>query len=134
MHFNGLISDHILTCIHVDDFNVRNKCLTAKLLKQGRLEWLSPSSELVSKFYVGLKSLLRQGLSEPEFYGDKNITGRTDFRKVIIHVHHKRIGYNLNVMRQSACLVINPITFDNFAVLFNFTLVDRASDSMTAPT
>ena len=42
--------------------------------------------------------------------------GRTDFsdqfRKII--VHHKRIGYNLNVMRQSACLVNNPITIDNF--------------------
>ena len=25
---------------------------------------------LISKFQVGLKSLLRQGLSEPEFYGD----------------------------------------------------------------
>ena len=27
-------------------------------------------SDLVSKFNVGLKSLLQQGLSEPEFYGD----------------------------------------------------------------
>ena len=26
--------------------------------------------DLISKFQVGLKSLLRQGLSEPEFYGD----------------------------------------------------------------
>ena len=26
--------------------------------------------DLVSKFSVGLKSLLQQGLSEPEFYGD----------------------------------------------------------------
>ena len=26
--------------------------------------------ELVSKFNVGLKTLLQQGLSEPEFYGD----------------------------------------------------------------
>ena len=25
--------------------------------------------ELISKFNVGLKSLLQQGLSEPEFYG-----------------------------------------------------------------
>ena len=25
---------------------------------------------MISKFQVGLKSLLRQGLSEPEFYGD----------------------------------------------------------------
>ena len=45
--------------------------------------------------------------------------GRTDFsdqfRKIIIP--HKRIGYDLNVMRQYACLVINPITVDNFAAL-----------------
>ena len=27
-------------------------------------------SSLISKFQVRLKSLLRQGLSEPEFYGD----------------------------------------------------------------
>ena len=25
---------------------------------------------LISKFQIGLKSLLRQGLSKPEFYGD----------------------------------------------------------------
>ena len=40
--------------------------------------------ELVSKFNVGLKTLLHQGLSEPEFYGDlvykfKKIVGRADF-------------------------------------------------------
>ena len=62
--------------------------------------------------------------------------GRTDFsdqfRKIIIR--HKRIGYDLNVMRQSACLVINPITVDKFAAFFNYTPVDRASDSMMAPT
>ena len=38
---------------------------------------------------------------------------------------HKRIGYDVNVMRQSACLVINPITVDNFAALFNCMQVDR---------
>ena len=60
----------------------------------------------------------------------------TDFpdqlRKIIMR--YKRIGYNLNVMRQSACLVINPITVDGYAALFNCTLVDRSSDSMMAPT
>ena len=58
--------------------------------------------------------------------------GMTDFsdrfRKIIIR--HKRIGFDLNVMRQYACLVINPITVDNFAALFNCTTVDRASDSI----
>ena len=97
--------------------------------------------ELVSKFNVGLKTLLHQGLSEPEFYGDlvykfKKIVGSVDFsdqfRKII--VRYKRIGYNINIMRQSACLVFNPITVNNFASLFNCTPVGRASESMMAPT
>ena len=62
--------------------------------------------------------------------------GRTDFpdqfRKIIIR--HKRIGYDLIVTRQSACLVNNPIMVDNFTALFNCTPVYRASDSMMAPT
>ena len=60
--------------------------------------------------------------------------GRTDFsdqfRKK--YIRHKRIGCALNFMRQSACLVINSITVDNFGALFNCTPVDRASDSMMA--
>ena len=54
------------------------------------------------------------------------------FRKIIMR--YKRIGYNLNVMQQSACLSINPITVDGYAALFNCTPTDRASDSMMAPT
>ena len=50
------------------------------------------------------------------------------FRKIIMC--YKRIGYSLNVMRQSACLVIYPITVEGCATLFNCTPVDRASDSM----
>ena len=66
-------------CIHVADFNARNKSLTAKLLLQVyRYHKLRKTFskfyrrhyELVSKFNVGLKPLLHQGLSEPEFYGD----------------------------------------------------------------
>ena len=90
---------------------------------------------------MGLKSLLQQGLSEPEFYGDlvyklrKNVRRANfsdQFRKVIMR--YKRIGYNINVMRQSACLVINPITVDNSTSLFNCMPVDRASDLMMGPT
>ena len=54
------------------------------------------------------------------------------FRKVIMH--YKRIGYNINVMRQSACLVINPITVDSFAPLFNCMPTGRALDLMMGPT
>ena len=128
---------------HVVDFNAHNKSLTAKLLQQGyRYHKLRKTFskfnrrhyELVSKFSVGLKTLFLQGLSEPEFYGDlvykfKRFVGRADFsdqfRKNI--VRYKRIGYNTNIMRQSACLVFNPITVNNFASHFICTPVDRAS-------
>ena len=45
------------------------------------------------------------------------------FRKIIMR--NKRIVYNLNKMRLSACLVINTITVDGHAALFNCTPVDR---------
>ena len=51
-----------------------------------------------------------------------------------IITRYRRIAYNLNVMRQSACLVFNPIMVDNYAAFFNCTPVGRASDSMMAPT
>ena len=66
-------------CIRVEDLNARNKCLTAKLLKQGyRYHKLRKAFskfyrrhyELNAKFNVGLKSFLHQGLSKPKFYGD----------------------------------------------------------------
>ena len=96
---------------------------------------------LISKYNVGLKTFLSEGLSEPEFYGDlvykfKKLKGNNDFsfqfRKII--TRYRRIGYNLNVMRQSACLVFNPIMVDNYAASFNCTPMGRASDSMMAPT
>ena len=54
------------------------------------------------------------------------------FRKIIMRYNF--IGCNLNVMQHSACLVVNPITVDGYATLFNYMPVDRASDSMMAPT
>ena len=73
---------------------------------------------------MGLKSLLHQGKSEPEFHGDlvykfKKIMGRTDFSDQFrkMKIRHKRIGYDLNVMRQPACLVVNPVTVDNCCTL-----------------
>ena len=123
---------------HVTDFNTEfntcNKLLTAKLLNQGyryhilRKAFSKFHSDLVSKFSVGLKSLLQQGLSEPEFYGDIVYKFRkiyacndfsTQFRK--IGLRYKKIGYNINVIRQTACMVVNPITVNNFASLFNCT-------------
>ena len=96
---------------------------------------------MISKFQVGLKSLLRQGLSEPAFYGDlvyklKKIVGYYDFSAQFIKImsDFKKIGVNINVLQQTACLVVNPITVGNFPFVFNCTPVGRTSDSMTVPT
>ena len=66
-------------------------CLTAKLLKQGyryhklrnaSFKFYRRHNELISKFNVGLKSLLHQGLSEPEFYGDLVYKGLGSIRPI----------------------------------------------------
>ena len=90
---------------------------------------------MVSKYNDGLKTLLLQDLSEPEFYGDlvykfRKIIGKNGFpyhfKKII--VRYEKIGYNIDVLRQTACLVVNPIKINNFAYLFDCTAVGRASD------
>ena len=45
-----------------------------------------------------------------------------------IVVRYKKIGYNTNDMRQTACLVVNPIKVNSFAYLFNCTTVGPTSD------
>ena len=128
---------------NLNDFAVRTLLLltVSKFYRKTFSKFYRRYYELISKYNVGLKTLLSEGLSEPEFYGDlvykfKKLIGSNDFsfqfRKII--KRYKRIGYNLNVMRQSACLVFNPITVDNYAAFFNCTPVGRASDSMMAPT
>ena len=96
--------------------------------------------DLISKSYFGLKFLLRQGFSEPEFYGHlvyklKKSVGSSNFSAEFIEItyHYKSIGYNINVLQQTACLVVKPITVDNFAFLFYCTTAGRTSDSMTVP-
>ena len=88
----------------------------------------------MSKYNVGLKTLLLQGLSEPELYETWCINSENilvydfpyHFKK--INVRYKTIRYNINVLRQTACLVVNPINFNNFAYLFGCMTVSRASD------
>ena len=62
--------------------------------------------DLISKFQVGLISLLRQGLSEPDFYGElvyklKKIVGSNNFSAQSIKIisHYRKIGYNINVLQ-----------------------------------
>ena len=48
------------------------------------------------------------------------------FKKII--VRYKKVGYNMDVLRQTACLVVNPIKVNSFTYLFNCTMVGPASD------
>ena len=68
--------------------------------------------------------------------GLNGIVGSNNFSAQFIKIisHYKKIGYNINVLQQTACLVVNPITVGNFAFLFNCTLVGLTSDSMMVPT
>ena len=89
----------------------------------------------MSKYNVGLKTLLLEGLSEPKYYGDlvykfRKVNGKNDFpyhfKKII--VRYTKIGFNIDVLQQTACLVVNPIRVNSFAYLFNCTTVGRTSD------
>ena len=141
---------YISQLIRFEDFNNRNLFLTAKLLKQGYRnpkirkafsKFYYRHSELIVKYNIGLKTLLQQGISEPIFYGDlvykfKRIVGKPNFsdqfKKIV--KRYIRVGYNLDIMPQSACLVLNSITVYSYGFLFNCTTVGQASDSMTALT
>ena len=107
---------------HVDDFNTRNTVLTAKLLRQGYRyhkirkafsKFYRRHFDIVSNYNVGLKTLLLQGLSQSEFYGDlvykfRQIIGKNDFpyhfKKII--VRYKKIGYKMFCDRWHAWLLI----------------------------
>ena len=81
--------------------NVDSSCFC---LSSGFVKEVNSHSQLVLYYIILYKW--------PEFYYDlvykfKTIVHRADFsdqfRKII--VRYKRIGYNINIMRQSACLV-----------------------------
>ena len=46
----------------------------------------------------------------------------------MIIVRCKKIGNNIDFLRQAAYLVVNPFKLNNFAYLFDFTTVGRDSD------
>ena len=81
--------------LNLYDFNYRNKALTAKPNFLGRAivilnfvrrfpNFYRRYSALLEKYSVSLKTLLQQGISEPEFYGDlmyrfRKIVGKSNF-------------------------------------------------------
>ena len=82
---------------------------------------------------------MQQGICNPEFYGDlvykfRKVIGNPNFSDLFKRIVNlfKRAGYTLYIMRQTACLVFNPIIIEGYAALFICTAVVQASDSMTA--
>ena len=79
---------------------------------------------------------MQQGICNPEFYGDlvyrfKKIIGNPNFSNLLKRIvnRFKRAGYSLDIMRQTACLVFNPIMVEGYAALFSCTAVVQASNS-----
>ena len=141
----------LLDSLKLSDFNRRNKDLTAKLLRQGYRyfklrkafsKFYRRHSALVEKYNCRPKKLLQQDISEPEFYGDlvyrfrkcvRKSNFSEQFQKLING--YKRLGFSLDIVRQTACLVINPIIVDGYAqsyTTFTFQLYEAVRASMTA--
>ena len=54
------------------------------------------------------------------------------YKKII--KRYIKFGYNLDVMRQFARLVLNPITVSSYGFLLNSIMVGQASESLMALT
>ena len=118
---------------HVTDFNNRNKFLTAKLRKQGyRYNKLRKAFskfyrrhfELIENYHVSLKKVMQLGICYPELNGDlvykfKKIIGNLNFSNLFKRIvnRFKRAWYSLDIMRQTACLVFNPIMVEGYDAL-----------------
>ena len=96
---------------------------------------------LIVKYNIGFKTLPQEGIAESIFYGNivkkfKRIVGKPNFsvqsKKII--KRYIKVGYNLDNMRQSTFLVLNPIMVYSYSFFFNCTRVGQASESMTALT
>ena len=82
---------------------------------------------------------MQQGIFNPEFFRDlvykfKKIFENPNFSNLLKRMVNsfKRAGYSLDIMRQTAYLVFNPIMVEGYAAHFSCTAVVQASDSMTA--
>ena len=42
----------------------------------------------------------------------------------------RHYGYNMDIMQESACLVVNPITFYSYGFLFNCIMEDQEASRL----
>ena len=76
---------------------------------------------------------MQKGICNPEFYGDlvykfKKIIGNPNFSDLLKRIvnRFKRAEYSSDIMRQTACLVFNPIIVEGYAALFSCMTVVQA--------
>lgn len=128
-------------CSAVEDFNTRNQIITEKLLTQGfRYAKLRKSftkfyhrnASLIAKYDCNLKSLLKQGISHPDFYGDviyrlRKIKGHIHFDTLFVKriKHFVKRGYDPVVLKHTACMIIDPFVVGSYAALFDCTMTGR---------
>ena len=108
------------TSSHVNDFSNRNKFLTAKLLKQGYRyhklhkefsKFYRGHFELIEKYHVS--ATIKVFVIQNSQYGDlvykfKKIIANPNFSDLFKRIvnRFKRAGYTLDIMRQTARLVL----------------------------
>ena len=151
--FTKYVSNKFLFCWTsgcVADFGACNGLLAQRLLRQGYLyhklrgtfsKFYGRCYGLISRFQVGLGSLLRRGLSGPGLCGGlvcglKEIVGSNNFLARFIKMvsHYKRVGCGIHVLQRTACLEVSPAAVGGFAFLFGCAPVGQASDSVVVPT
>ena len=95
-------------CLFILHFDVSDKLCV--------LIWPVPEVCLLVEFVYKLRKTI--GLNDFPYH----------FEKII--VRYKKIGYNIDALRQIACLVVNPIKVYNFAYLFDCTTGLRQNDGI----
>ena len=89
------------------------------------------NGDLVEKYNTNLKTLLRQGITQPEFYGDvvyrlRKLTGSDNFSDRFTKCIRRfvRKGYDKHILYRTACVVVDPLTVNRFAFLFACAMTD----------
>ena len=129
--------DHVIastSSVKYLDINIEN-LLSRQMNVNNILSKVNDRLEFMYRHSSSLYSRARKNLVMYLVYKLKKIllyNFSAQFIKMISH--YKKIGYNINILQQTACLVVNPTTVGNFAFLFTCIPAGRTPASMKVPT
>ena len=111
--------------------------LTKKLLTQGYRyhklvktfrKFCYKNPDLINKYDISVKAMLKAGLSKPQFYGDllykiRKIRNSSYFDQQFIKLikNFKRKGYDVNLLKTTTDKILCKPTVDRFMFLFLVT-------------